>query len=68
MLGQAQFSLEIVRRWKHSQHDVSGHRRGAGNASSITGAQGRRCVRFVHFQVPLEGELRAGVGGEMAFQ
>lgn len=35
----------------------------AGNASSIIGAQGRRCMRFVHFQVPLEGELRAGVRG-----
>lgn len=50
---------------EHSQREVSSHRRGAGNASSIIGAQGRRCMRSVHFQVPLEGELRAGVGGEM---
>lgn len=41
----------------------------AGNASSIIGAQGRRCMRFVHFQVPLEDELRAGIReGMMSFQ
>lgn len=65
MLDQAQFSLGIFRRWKQSQHEVSSHRRGAGNASSIIGAQERRCMRSVHFQEPLEGELRAGAGGGM---
>lgn len=33
-------------------------------ASSTVGGQGRRRVRLVRFQVPLEGEQRAGVGGE----
>lgn len=47
MLGQAQFSLGIFRRWKQSQREVSSHRREAGNASSIISAQGRRCMRFV---------------------
>ncbi|KAF6109827.1 hypothetical protein HJG60_011018 [Phyllostomus discolor] len=65
VLGQAQFSLGVFRRWKHGQRGVSSHRRGAGNASSIIGARGRRRVRSVHLQVPLEGELRAGVGGEV---
>lgn len=62
MLGQAQFSLGIFRRWEQSQREVSSHRREAGNASSIIGAQGRRCMRFVHFQVLLEGELGWGEG------
>lgn len=66
MLGQAQFSLRIFQRWKQSQPEVSSHRRGAGNASSIIGAQGRRCMRLIYFQVPLEeGEQRAGGGGGM---
>lgn len=34
-----------------------------GSASSITGAQERRCVRLMRFQVPLEGEQRAGGEG-----
>lgn len=64
MLGQAQFSPEVFQRWKRrSQPEVSSHGRGAGSASSIMGAQKRRCVRLVHFQVPLEGEHRAR-GGE----
>lgn len=66
MLGQAQFSLRIFQRWKQSQPEVSSHRRGAGNASSIIGAQGRRCMRLIYFRVPLEeGEQRAGGGGGM---
>lgn len=50
MLGQAQFSLGIFQKWKRSQPEVSSYRRGAGNASSIIGAQGRRCMRLIYFR------------------
>lgn len=62
---QAQLSLGIS---QDGNDEVSGSlqpQERASGASSITGAQGRRCMRLVHFQGPLERGAESWGGGGM---